>query len=96
MTLQEALDLALELPMAISNLNGMFWSPVNIAASSNVKGAEYHRVTARLRITFPSGSYIYHGVSPQAVESLSAAKSAGSYVQAEFVKQPNVYPVIKE
>lgn len=95
LTHQEALEVALELPMALSNLNGMFWSPVKMAPSSHVTSATYHRQTARLKIVFPNSAYVYYGVSMADVEELSKAPSSGSYIQQKFVKNAAAYPYVK-
>jgi hypothetical protein len=96
MSLQEALDLSLELPMVINNLNGRFWSPVSVAKSSSVLGVEYHKSSSRLRVTFGSGTYVYYGVEMSLVTELSAASSAGQFIQNKLVKNPTVYPFVKE
>jgi hypothetical protein len=95
LTAKEALELSLELPIVVSNLNGMFWRSVPHTKSSHVQAIEYLGSKSILRVTFPSGAYLYYGVPKTVVDELSAAPSAGAFVQSVLVKHPEDYPCLR-
>ena len=63
--------------------------------SSNIRAIGYDPTTQRLDIEFKLGTYQYSNVPQEVFDTLMAADSKGSYLNAVIKANPNLYPFEK-